>query len=60
MSKFSKYIHYKYIDHDAQLYKRNTCGKSACKHRYRMLMRAQNIANNLWFPSHFIPPVNAV
>lgn len=55
MSKYSKYIHYKCTDHDAQLYKMNTCGKSASKPRYRMLMRAQNITNNLWSPSHFIP-----
>lgn len=48
MSKYSKYIHYKCTDHDAQLYKMNTRGKSASKPRYRMLMRAQNIANNLW------------
>jgi hypothetical protein len=25
-----------------------------------MLLTAQNIANNLWPPSHFTPPVNVV
>lgn len=60
MSKYSRYICYECIDHGALLCKTNTCRNSASKSRNRMLLTAQNIANNLWPPSHFTPPVNVV